>query len=143
MSLEDKIKEIKKESAKYRGGESRISWFPSLLVLMKSPELDLLRARESTAASQVSSKRSSGESPQATSRKKRKKAVPAEKKLDSKTPTVDWSRVTEPLGLGLSYQPVQKTRTVTLVLTRLRQSYAIPVFTIASIFSPQSEVWLP
>ena len=73
---------------------------------MKSPELDLLRARDSTAASQVSSKRPSGESPQATPRKKRKKAVSAEEKLNPKPPTVDWSNVTDPLGLGLSYQPV-------------------------------------
>jgi hypothetical protein len=84
---------------------------------MKSPELDLLRARESTAASQVSSKRPSGGSPQATPRKKRKKAVSAEKNLNSKPPTIEWSRVIEPLGLGLFYQPGQQTRTVTSVLT--------------------------
>ena len=70
---------------------------------MKSPELDLLRARESTAASQVPSKRPSGESPQATPRKKRKKAVSTEEKLNPTIPTFDWSRAIEPLGLGLSY----------------------------------------
>jgi len=84
---------------------------------MKNLELDLLRTRESTAASQVSSKRPSGESPQTTSRKKRKKAVSAEEKQSSKPPTIDWSKVTEPLGLGLFYQPGQQTRTVISVLT--------------------------
>jgi hypothetical protein len=74
-----------------------------LLVLTKFPELDLLHARESTTASQVSSKRPSGEPPQATPRKKRKKAVSVEQKLNSEPPIVDWSRVTEPLGPGLFY----------------------------------------
>ena len=107
MSLEDTINEMEKESAKCRAGESLVRVAVAVdtvsLVLMKSPELDLLRAREFTAASQVSSKRPSGGSPQATPRKKRKKAVSTEDKLDPKFPTVDWSRVTDPLGLGLSY----------------------------------------
>ena len=87
---------------------------------MKSPELDLLRARESTAASQIPSKRPSGESSQATPRKKRKKAVSTEEKPNPTPPTVDWSRVTEPLGLGLSYQPVQQTGLVLTPPTELR-----------------------